>query len=71
LKPTQANLSRPSLEKHPSQKKAGGVAQSIGPEFKPQYHTKRRKILCSERQYIIASWSAVPLSSSNITTNKF
>jgi hypothetical protein len=24
-------------QKHPSQKKAGGVAQGIGPEFKPQY----------------------------------
>jgi hypothetical protein len=24
--------------KNPSQKRAGGVAQDIGPEFKPQYH---------------------------------
>jgi hypothetical protein len=24
--------------KNPSQKRAGGVAQSVGPEFKPQYH---------------------------------
>jgi hypothetical protein len=25
------------LEKYPSQKRAGGVAQGIGPEFKPQH----------------------------------
>jgi hypothetical protein len=25
--------------KHPSQKKADEVAQGVGPEFKPQYHT--------------------------------
>jgi hypothetical protein len=24
----------------PSQKRAGGVAQGVGPEFKPQYHNK-------------------------------
>jgi hypothetical protein len=30
--------------KNPSQKnKAGGVAQDEGPEFKPQYHQKRKK----------------------------
>jgi hypothetical protein len=26
--------------KNPSQKQAGGVARSVGPEFKPQYHKK-------------------------------
>jgi hypothetical protein len=26
--------------KSPSQKKAGGVAQGVGPEFKSQYHKK-------------------------------
>jgi hypothetical protein len=29
------------LEKNPSQKGAGGVAQSVGPEFNPQYHKKK------------------------------
>jgi hypothetical protein len=29
--------------KLPSQKRAGGVAQDIGPEFKPQYHKKKKK----------------------------
>jgi hypothetical protein len=27
---------RSYLEKNPSQKRAGGVAQGVGPEFKPQ-----------------------------------
>jgi hypothetical protein len=29
--------------KNPSQKRASGVAQGIGPEFKPQYHQKKKK----------------------------
>jgi hypothetical protein len=28
---------RPYLKKNPSQKRAGGVAQGVGPEFKLQY----------------------------------
>jgi hypothetical protein len=27
--------------KNPSQKRAGGVAQGVGPEFKPQYRKKK------------------------------
>jgi hypothetical protein len=34
---------RPYLEKTPSQKRAGGEAQGAGPEFKPQYHKKKKK----------------------------
>jgi hypothetical protein len=34
---------RPYLEKSPSQKRAGGVAQGLGPEFKPQYLKKKKK----------------------------
>jgi ribosomal protein L44E len=30
-------------QKNPSQKRAGGVAQGVGPEFKPQYHQKKRE----------------------------
>jgi hypothetical protein len=30
-------------QKNPPQKRAGGVAQSVSPEFKPQYHTKKKK----------------------------
>jgi hypothetical protein len=33
-------LSRKNL----SQKRAGGVAQSVGPEFKPQYWKKKKKV---------------------------
>jgi hypothetical protein len=34
---------RPNQEKNPSKKRAGGVAQDIiGPEFKPQYHKKKK-----------------------------
>jgi hypothetical protein len=29
--------------KNPSQKRAGGVAQGVGPEFKPQYHKKKKR----------------------------
>jgi hypothetical protein len=29
-------------QKNPSQKRAGGVAQSVGHEFKPQYRKKKK-----------------------------
>jgi hypothetical protein len=28
--------------KNPSQKRVGGVAQVVGPEFKPQYHKNKQ-----------------------------
>jgi hypothetical protein len=34
---------RSYLEKNPSQKRAGGMAQGIGPKSKPQYHKKKKK----------------------------
>jgi hypothetical protein len=39
LKPAQAKFARPYLKKpfNNNNKKAGGVAQGVGPEFKPQY----------------------------------
>jgi hypothetical protein len=30
-------------QKYPTQKRAGGVAQGVGPEFKPQYHKKKKE----------------------------
>jgi hypothetical protein len=36
-------LARPYLEKNPSQKRAGGVAQGEGPEFKSQCCKKKKK----------------------------
>jgi hypothetical protein len=44
LKPAQANsLEDPILKKNPSQKRAGTVAQGIGPEFKLQYCKKKKR----------------------------
>jgi hypothetical protein len=40
-KPAQANSVQDPISKNPSQKKAGGVAQSEGPEFKPQYRKNK------------------------------
>jgi hypothetical protein len=41
-KPGMANsLQDPISEKIPSQKRTGGVAQSEGPEFKPQYYKNK------------------------------
>jgi hypothetical protein len=34
---------RPYLEKKPSQKRAGRVAQGVGPEFKLQYWKKKKR----------------------------
>jgi hypothetical protein len=34
----------------PNTKRAGGVAQGVGPEFKPQYCKKRKKENTDERQ---------------------
>jgi hypothetical protein len=31
-------------QKNSSQKRAGGVAQGVGPEFKPQYNKRKRKV---------------------------
>jgi hypothetical protein len=43
LKPAQANSSPDSILKKPFTKRAGGVAQGIGPKFKPQYGKKKKK----------------------------
>jgi hypothetical protein len=44
LKAAQAKkFERPCLEKNQHKKRAGGVAQVVGPEFKPQYHKKRER----------------------------
>jgi hypothetical protein len=36
-------FTRPYLEKNHHKKGAGGVAQGVGPEFKPQYHKKTKQ----------------------------
>jgi hypothetical protein len=46
LKPAWANSSRdPILKKRITKKRAGGVAQGQGLEFKPQYRNKKILIL--------------------------
>jgi hypothetical protein len=37
LKPGQANSSQDPISKIPNTRRIGGVAQGVGPEFKPQY----------------------------------
>jgi hypothetical protein len=40
--PAQANSSYLGEKKHTSQKRAGGMAQGVGTEFKPQYWKTKR-----------------------------
>jgi hypothetical protein len=43
-KPAQAKSSQdPISRKKTSQKRAGGVTQGVGPEFKPQYQKKQKE----------------------------
>jgi hypothetical protein len=42
-KPARANSSQEPILKQPSLKRAGGVAQGVGLEFKPQYCKEREK----------------------------
>jgi hypothetical protein len=42
-KPAQANRSQDPISKKPITKRAGGVAQGVGPQFKPQYCQKKKK----------------------------
>jgi hypothetical protein len=48
-----ANSLRGPILKNPSQKRAGGVAQGVGPEFKPQYCQKKKKLMGSNVNLII------------------
>jgi hypothetical protein len=48
-KTSQANSSRDPILKNPSQKRAGGVAQGVGPEFKPQYCKNKMRDLRLEK----------------------
>jgi hypothetical protein len=50
---------KPYLEKNPSQKKTGGVAQSVDPEFKSQYHKKKKDVSKSWVNVGVADRSAL------------
>jgi hypothetical protein len=43
-------FSRPYLRKNPSPKRAGGVTQGVGPEFKPKYCNERERERQTERE---------------------
>jgi hypothetical protein len=45
MRPYLKNNNNNNKKKNPknSTKRAGGVVQGVGPEFKPQYHKKQRK----------------------------
>jgi hypothetical protein len=42
-KPAQANSWQDPILKIPNTKRAGRVTQSVGPEFKPQYHKIKKE----------------------------
>jgi hypothetical protein len=42
-KPSRQIVFETLSQKYPSQKRIGGVAQSVGSEFKPQYRKKKKK----------------------------
>jgi hypothetical protein len=39
-----SEIVRDPLSKNPSQKRADGVVQGVGPEFKPQHHKKKKEV---------------------------
>jgi hypothetical protein len=41
-KPARQIVCKTPISKNPSYKRAGGVAQGVDPEFKPQYHTHKK-----------------------------
>jgi hypothetical protein len=43
FKPAQTNSSQDPISKISNTKRAGGVAQGVGPQFKPQYCKKRKE----------------------------
>jgi hypothetical protein len=42
LKPARPNSSQDPISKSHHKKRVGGVAQGVGPEFKPQYHRHKK-----------------------------
>jgi hypothetical protein len=61
LKPVlDKSFTRPYLKKNPSQKKADGEAQGVGPEFKPQYRQKKKKIARKSPSLTHNSYNTTP-----------
>jgi hypothetical protein len=55
LKPSEANRSQDPIRKKLSQKRAGGVAQGEGPEFKPQYCNNNNNNNKEKKAYSVCS----------------
>jgi hypothetical protein len=49
LKPPQTNSSQDPIWKILNTKRAGGVAQGVGPEFKPQYWKRKKNYLAKRK----------------------
>jgi hypothetical protein len=43
MRPYLKEKKKKEKKKNPSQKRAGGMVQGVGPEFKSQYHKKKKK----------------------------
>jgi hypothetical protein len=52
---------RPYLEKTLHKNRAGGVVQGEGPEFKPQYHKKKKRAQIDPKTIIVGDFR-IPLS---------
>jgi hypothetical protein len=48
LKPAWENSSQDPILKIPNTKRAGGVAQGVGPEFKARYRKTKKKCYCEK-----------------------
>jgi hypothetical protein len=69
LKPAWANCYK-TLSKKKSRQRAGGVAQGVGPEFKPQYHKqKQKKPLLPRRLLWCSNVHRWPLKKWSVLTN--
>jgi hypothetical protein len=45
-----------SQKNHHRRKRAGGVAQGVNPEFKPQYWKKKKKTHSTEKKKVLRIW---------------
>jgi hypothetical protein len=59
-KPARQMVSKTLSQKKPLQKRAGGVAKGVGPEFKPQYCKKKKKRKEKERRSLFHTLKLCP-----------
>jgi hypothetical protein len=52
--PTRANNPQDPTSKKTHHKKSGGLAQGVGPEFKPQYYKEKKKVCVLDHSTIIS-----------------